>query len=68
MFNKSKYLFIILAIVLQLGTIIAIFYNLSLAKKLGIAYGVVLIILISLFIIERRLEKKEEIHYDDFDY
>ncbi|WP_443138854.1 hypothetical protein [Piscibacillus sp. B03] len=68
MFNKIKYILIILTVVLQIGTIIAIFYETSLAMKIAVVYAVSIISLIGIFIYERRLEKKEEINYDDFDY
>lgn len=68
MYNKTKYSLIILTVMLQIGSIVAIFYNLTLAMTLGILYLVVLISLFLLFIYERRIEKKEELNYDDFDY
>ncbi|TFB22767.1 hypothetical protein E3U55_05895 [Filobacillus milosensis] len=68
MYEKTKYLIILLTVTSQIGAIVAIFFNVTLAIALAIIYGISLISLITIFIVERRKEKKEEINYDDFDY
>ncbi|MFD2639497.1 hypothetical protein [Piscibacillus salipiscarius] len=68
MFNKTKYLLIILTVTLQISAIVAIFYNTTLAVTLAVLYLVALILLILLFVYERRIEKKGELNYDDLDY
>lgn len=68
MLNKTKYSLIISTVIFQLSAVIALFLNTSLAMMFAVVYVISITSLIGIFIYERRIEKKEEINYDDFDY
>lgn len=63
-----KYSLIALAAISQLAGIVFLFIEMSTALLLFGVYGISLVVLLLIFIRERRIEKKEEINYDDCDY
>jgi membrane protein implicated in regulation of membrane protease activity len=68
MSEAVKYMLIAVIVLLQLAGMILLFFNLTWAIFTFILYGVALLVLLTIFMIERRKEKKEEIDYDDCDY
>lgn len=63
-----KYILICLIVIFQLGGFILLFFNTAWAIAAFSIYGIALLTLLVIFIVERRKEKKEELDYDDCDY
>ncbi|ARK28718.1 hypothetical protein [Halalkalibacter krulwichiae] len=63
-----KYFLIAVVVMAQLGGIVLIFVNVTWAIWAFSVYGIGIVILIAVFIVERWKEKREEIDYDDCDY
>ena len=68
MSESFKYLLIILAVIGPVSGIFVFFINLEWALLLFSIYGIALIILLVVFVLDRKKEKQEEINYDDCDY
>ncbi|TWI56018.1 hypothetical protein [Halalkalibacter nanhaiisediminis] len=68
MSESFKYLLIVLAVIGQLSGIVLSFIKLEWALMMFSVYGIALIVLLVVFILDRKKEKKEEINYDDCDY
>ncbi len=68
MLEFVKYVLIAGAAVLQIGGIVLLFFDRVWAYFALGGYGICVLILITLLVLERRREKKEEIDYDDCDY
>ncbi|MFC0558991.1 hypothetical protein ACFSUR_10540 [Halalkalibacter alkalisediminis] len=63
-----KYILIVFIVICQLGGLLLLFFNMTWAIVAFSIYGVALLTLLIIFILERRKEKKEEMDYDDCDY
>ncbi len=68
MSESFKYLLIILAVIGQLSGIVLLFIKLEWALMMFSVYGIALIVLLVVFILDRKKEKQGEINYDDCDY
>lgn len=68
MSESFKYLLIILAVIGQLSGIVLLLIKLEWALLMFSVYGIALVALLVVFILDRKKEKQEEINYDDCDY
>ncbi|GAE36264.1 hypothetical protein JCM9157_3423 [Halalkalibacter akibai JCM 9157] len=59
---------VVLVVLFQLTGIALLFFDWQWAIIAFVLYGITVVILITVYIVERRKEKKEEIDYDDCDY